>query len=259
MPAPALLTAQPRDATADSGPRHRGGPFTIFLAVFSAFTAAGLGRVLWLENFHALSVACAVVLGLAALWAAWCIFEAIRHHGQPARGHAVLTDALGFDVICACHDVAATAFFEPDRLRAGSPARLFVFLENLASRQRIVRLQIGPHPHLGLARATDAALHLAAGQAAVYSFPLLLDSNIPAGEHDLPLVFHVERPTGDGARLAGRRHLHNLWTLRFAAPFTITNDAPPAPPPIAAPRFDSLASISEPSPRLRVLKELVRG
>jgi len=262
MKPPVPLVAEPVDPTADVGPRHRGGPLALFVALFCVFSAAGAGLLLWRDGYRHEAFLGALFFGAAALWACWCLIEHFRHHALLPRSHALLTGALAFDIRSTCHDVAATVFLDPDSLVTGAPAQLLCFVENHASRRRTARFRIGPHPGLGLHQEHDVALQLAAGQAAVYALPLVIAPALPAGEHDLPITLHVDKPTGTGVRLPGaRRHLYDLWTVHFAVPFTLTPATGGLPVPAAfsrgEARFLSLASVSESKPRLAVLQALV--
>ncbi len=259
-----VITPEPPDAASDLGPKHRGGPFAFFIAIFCAFSFAGTVLLLWRENFRLWAGLGALLFGGTALWAAWCIIERFRHHAALPRSHAVLTGALGFDIHSTCRDVAATVFFDPDCVRPGAMTQLCCFVENYASRRRIARFRIGPHAGLGLNAEHCVSLTLATGQAAVYALPLGVAATLGAGEHDLPVTLQVDKPTGTGVRLPGsRRHLYDLWTVHFAVPFTV--DAAladkPAPAGVTAGqgRCVSLASVSEPEPRLAALHALVEG
>ena len=264
MKTPVVITPEPLDASSDLGPKHRGGPFALFIAIFCAFSFAGSVLLLWRENFRLWAGLGALLFGGTALWATWCIIERFRHHTALPRSHAVLTGALGFDIHSTCRDVAATVFFDSDGVQPGALTQLYCFVENYASRWRLVRFRIGPHPGLGLNEERNVSLRLAAGQAAVYALPLGVVATLGAGEHDLPVTLQVDKPNGTGARLPGsRRHLYDLWTVHFAVPFTV--DAVPAEKPTRAGvtagegRCLSLASVSEPEPRLAALHALVEG
>jgi hypothetical protein len=264
MKPPVPLVAEPADPTADVGPRHRGGPLTLFVAIFCVFSAAGAVLLLWRDGYRHEAFLGALFFGAAALWAGWCLIEHFRHHALLPRSHALLTGALAFDIRSTCRDVAATVFFDPDSLVPGAPAQLLCFVENYASRRRTARFRIGPHPGLGLHQEHDVSLHLAAGQAAVYALPLVVAPALAAGEHDLPITLQMDKPAGTGVRLPGaRRHLYDLWTVHFAVPFTLTPAAGGSPAPTAhrpgKPRFLTLASVSESKPRLDVLQALVTG
>lgn len=248
------------DRTPDSGPVHRGGPFTWFVALACGFAAIGAALLLRQQDRFAPALLCSAVFGATSLYAIWCLVEHLRHRTALPRSHAVLSDALGFEIHCTCHDVAATVFFLPDETTAGATTRLLCFVENYSSRHRIARFRIGPHRHLGLEETQSLALQLAPGQAAVYSLPLLVSPDLAPGEHDLPVTLHVQCPSGSGVLLPGaRRHLYDVWTARFAAPFTVP-DAPRTLPsfPLPAPEFISLASVSDPAPRLDSLTALIR-
>ncbi len=256
------LAANPADATPDLGPRHRGGPFALFVATFFSFSAAGGALLLWREGQHVWALAAATLLGSAALWACGCLIERWRTRVPLPRSHSVLAGALAFDLRCTCRDVGATMFFDPDRLAPGSATQLLCFVENYASRRRVAHLRIGPHAGLGLPNAFNVALSLAAGQAAVYALPLTAAPTLAAGEHDLPLTLTVGKPSGTGARLPGTpRHLYDLWKIHVAAPFTLTaNIAMPsstAATILKVPNFVSLASVGEAAPRLSALATFV--
>jgi hypothetical protein len=201
-----------------------------------------------------------VALGAPALYGAWSIYTTHRDRVQNApRSHNILAGELGFDLIATCRGVAATAFFMPDAMTHGAPARLHLFLENTMSRQRTITARIGHLPGLGRPRATLENLHLAAGQAAVYILPVQATPDIPADFHRLSVTLHVQQPEGVGQRLQGARtRIPDLRVLRFAAPFEITQGRPethlPAPP-LPPPRYISLASVSEKVPRLASLHD----
>ena len=257
-----ILEALPVDRTSDAGPVHRGGPLTWFIAITCGFAALGAGLLLNEEGQRTWALLCLAILGAASLYAVWCLLEHLRHRVKLPASHAVLAGTLGFEIHCTCHDVAATVFFLPDEAAAGSTTRLLCFLENYASRQRLAVFQIGPHPLLGLKDTRRVSLKLAAGQAALYSLPLTFSPETPAGEHDLPVMLQVKRPAGTGMRLPGaRRHLYDIWTCRFAAPFTAT---PPSATPVAKPfaasstaEYITLASVSKPTARLDQLTALL--
>lgn len=259
-----VLDALPLDPTPDSGPVHRGGPFTYFVALSCGLTALGGALLLEQQGRRLWGGLALLALGAVAARAVWCLVDRFRHRCSLPRSHAVLTDGLGFRIHCTCRDVAATVFFDPDALTPGAGTRLLCFLENYASRQRIACLHIGPHPRLGLAEPLHVSLRLAAGQAAVYVVPLAVAPSLPAGEHDIPVMLRVRKPTGTGVRLPNtRRHVYDLWTVHLAVPFTVA--APTgatASTPVVAPRpdraqFISLASISEPAARLDAIQSAV--
>lgn len=253
------LVAQPEDATPDCGPRHRGGPFALFVTAFCAFSAAGAALLLWREGERVWAVTAATLLGATALWACGCLIERWRSRDPLPRSHSVLAHTLAFDIRCTCRDVAATMFFDRDRLAPGSATQLLCFVENYASRHRLARLQIGPHAGLGLNAAHAVTLSLAAGETAVYALPLTTAPTLAEGEHDLPITLTVEKPSGTGARLPGTpRHLYDLWKVHVAAPFTVARDAPaPRAGATRTPHYVSLASVSETEPRLAALAALV--
>jgi hypothetical protein len=258
------LAPEPPDPSPDLGPKHRGGPFALFIAIFCAFSFAGAVLLLWRENYRLWAGLGALLFGGAALWAAWCIIERFRHHGTLPRSHAVLTGVLAFDIRNTCRDVAATVFFVPDCMRPGAVTDLYCFVENYASRRRIAHFRIGRHAGLGLNEEHRVSLALAAGQAAVYVLPLGLAPALHAGEHDLPVTLQVDKPTGTGVRLLGpRRHLYDLWTVHFAAPFAVAAAAADKPAPasltLGSAHYVSLASVSDPKPRFDALCALVAG
>jgi hypothetical protein len=262
MKPPVPLVADPADLTADIGPRHRGGPLAFFVAVFCAFSTVGAVLLLWRDGYRHSAFLGALLFGAAALWTSWCLIEHFRHHASLPRSQCLLTGVLGFDILSTCHDVAATVFFEPDCMVTGAPTHFFCFVENYASRHRTARFRIGPHPGLGLNEEQYVSLHLAAGQAAVYTLPLVIAPTLPAGQHDLPITLQVDKPTGSGVVLPGAcRHLYDLWTVHFAVPFTLTSapDATRAPIALSSKkaRFLSLASASESEPRLAALQTLL--
>ena len=257
-----ILEALPLDRTSDAGPVHRGGPLTWFIAIACGFAALGAGLLLKEEGRRTWALLCLAILGAASLYAVWCLLEHVRHRVKLPASHAVLAGTLGFEIHCTCHDVAATVFFLPDETVAGSNTRLLCFLENYASRQRVATFQIGPHPQLGLKEIRRVSLKLAAGQAALYSLPLTLSPDIAPGEHDLPVMLQVKRPAGTGMRLPGaRRHLYDIWTCRFAAPFTVTSPgittAAHASAPSSPAQYITLASVSETTARLEPLTALL--
>jgi hypothetical protein len=256
------LRTEPADPTPDHGPSHRGGPSALFFAIFCAFSAAGILLLFWREGMRLWAILGAFAFGSAASYACWCLVEHWRSRHITLRSHLVLTGTLAFDIRCTCRDVAATVFFEPDQIAPGATSQLLCFIENYGCRRRIARFRIGPHAPLGLAQATEVALELAPGQAAVYALPLTIAASLPPGEHDLPIELKVDKPNGTGARLPNApRHLHDLWKVHFAAPFTVPTaaDYPPhAPAPLLRPRFISLASASAPVPDLSPLADLIQ-
>lgn len=255
-----ILVPQPRDPTPDAGPYRRGGPFAIFVALTCGLTALGVGLALLRQGETLWAWVCLVFFGSFALRASWCLVQKFRHHGELPRLHAVLTDLLAFRIHCTCRDVAATVFLDGDTFAPGAATRLLCFVENYASRQRVVRFKIGPHAALGLETAQEVSFHLAAGQAAVYALPLRVSTAIKAGEHDIPVTLKVDKPNGTGVRLPGsRRHVYDLWTVRFAAPFTIIAASVDSAGTLGdeEPRLLTLASISEKEPRLNELQELL--
>lgn len=271
------LKAVPEDRTPDAGPVRRGGPLAWGVALSVSILTFGLGLALLREGLVAWAAANLALFGFIAAKAVWSLFDRMRCQRELPRSHAVLTDHLGFRIDFTCHDVAMTAFLDPDAAAAGQAATLLCFFENGASRQRVAILDIGPHPKLGLKEMRRVRLHLAAGQAALYAMPLRLAADLAAGEHDLPVTLRIERPTGTGVLLPGvRRHVHNLWTVHFAAPFTVQarggdslgEEKPDAgtvdgalgsravADGIEEPVYESLASVSDKAPDLGVLQRL---
>lgn len=273
----APLKAVPEDRTLDAGPVWRGGPIAWGVALSVSILTFGLGLALLREGLVTWAVANLVLFGFIAAKAVWSLFDRMRCQRELPRSHAVLTDHLGFRIDFTCHDVAMTAFLNPDAVTAGEAAKLLCFFENGASRQRVAVLDIGPHSKLGLEEPCRVRLHLAAGQAALYAMPLRLAADIAAGEHDLPVTLRIEKPTGTGVLLPGvRRYVHNLWTVHFAAPFTVharTGDSlgeeksdvgtvdgalgsRAVADGIEEPVFASLASVSDEEPDLGPLQRL---
>ncbi len=248
-----VLHATPSDRTPDSGPRRQGGPLVLLLALMATLTAAfavGLG---YKFNGPSLGIAGAIIFGLVAAWLWSRLWMSRKPHRPTLRSHSVLAGVLGFDLVCTCRGVAATAFFCPDRVAGGDLLEALVFLENYTSRQRIARLRIGPHASLGLAEPRVVQLHLAAGQAAVFRLPLRVDASTPCGIHDLPILLRVLAPTGFGSFLPGTgRHFYDAWRVWFATPCTVeiaperpllTAEIPPA-------SYHTLASVSDSAPHL---------
>jgi hypothetical protein len=242
----------PVDLTEDFGPRFRGGPFALFVAFFGAFSAAGIGVILWREGYRLAGSTVAFLLGGLALWGCWMVIMRLRDEAPRRSSHAVLADVLGFEILCTCRDVAATTFLAPDNLKPGTRATLLVFVENYASRRRVAHFDFGPHLVLGLSQRQSVSLELAAGQAAVFSLPLSVTAEASLGEHDLPMTLRVERPNGTGLRLrAPHRHLHDIWKMHFAVPFTLEPVSEVTPKDVrsmAEPRFIALASLGEAAP-----------
>jgi hypothetical protein len=206
-----------------------------------------------------LAAAVALVFGASSLWAWWCLIERWREHSALPRSHAMLTGTLAFDIRSTCRDVAATVFFHPDACAPNTPTQLLCFVENYASRRRVAHFRIGPHAGLGLHKPATVSLALAAGQAAVYALPLSAASSLAPGEHDLPITLKVDKPAGTGARLPGAPRVpYDLWTVHFAAPFTLGAAAGEnASSDRAQPRFLTLASASLPDVQLDALEQLV--
>lgn len=256
------LRTEPADPTPDQGPSHRGGPSALFFALFFAFSAAGILLLFWREGIRVWAALGALIFIGAASYACWCLIEHARGGRITLRSHLVLTNALAFDIRCTCRDVAATVFFEPDQIAPGATSQLLCFVENYACRRRIAHFRIGPHAQLGLAKPSDVFLELAPGQAAVYALPLTIASSLPPGEHDLPIELKVDQPNGAGALLPNvPRHLHDLWKVHFAVPFTVSEtpaEEPSFRPATPGPRFVSLASVTSLAPTLAPLAKLLR-
>ncbi len=260
-PAQSPLVAEPAATTPDAGPQHFAGPLTWFVFISCTLAAFGAALLFYQQD--------GVVWPLAALIGFVCIaiFAAVRllvrrrcHETLPAS-RDVLTGALGFELHYTCRDVAATVFLHPDHVTPGHPTQVLCFVENYASRQRIACFRIGPHPELGLPAAHSVALHLAAGQAAVYILPLEVNRTLSPGAHDLPVTLCVQNPAGDGFRLPGTsRRLHDLWSVRFAAPFTLPqHGAEPdtVTPSLGAARYLSLAAVDSPTLHLEALESVL--
>ncbi len=205
----------------------------------------------------------ALALGGPSVWGWWCVWRAARDKSPLPRPHSLLAGTLGFDLACTVRDVAVAAFFLDDRVPSGGVTRLLVFLENYASRRRIVLMRIGRHQGLGLPQDQDLALHLLPGEAAVYALPLRVSKDSAAGHHALPLTIRVRRPRGNGVRLPGaRRHLYNIWCYHYTVPFEVWRcplaDAP-GRQPLPAPSYLVLASPGREQPRLEALQRIVNG
>lgn len=243
----------------DVGPSHRGGP----LAWFSLITCllVGLGGALFLYQEDRLGWPLTAVIGFGALATVSLILVGRGRHSALPASHDILAGALGFELHCTCRDVAATVFLYPDHLARGGATQLLCFVENHASRQRIATFHVGPHTGLGLAARHTVRLHLAAGQAAVYALPLRAAATLAPGVHDLPVALRVEKPAGDGALLPGASHrLHNLWRVRFAAPFTLPGHSAHATATSSAPgpaRYLSLGTAGAPAPDFTALENLL--
>ena len=254
------LHALPPDPAPDTGPRHRGDAAvwlaTIVLAIAAiALTTVGLRVVPYAAWLPLLA------LGVPALYGAWCIHTTFRDRDPNApRSHNILAGELGFDLIATCRGVAATAFFMPDTVNHGAPTRLLLFVENYMSRQRVVTARFGHLPGIGRPRATLENLHLAPGQAALYTLPVQIAPDIPSGYHRLSVTLRVAQPEGVGQRLLGTRaRIPYLRTLRFAAPFEVAQCRPETttPAPLPAPSYITLASVTEKEPDLAKLFDLL--
>lgn len=257
------LQAVPLDATPDAGPVRRGGPLVILAALMATLTAFFAAGLCLQYDRHALIAPSLLVFGLPALWWWTGVWQAVRTHvASLPRSHAVLTGALGFDVICTCRGIAPAVFFHPDKSTPGANLSLFVFLENYTSRQRVVEVRIGPHPGLGLPAVLGVRLHLAAGQATAYRWPLQAAPSLAAGVHDLPVVLRVKLPQGVGQWLPGaRHHLYDMRHTRFAVPFTLepAGGAELSAAPLPSPAYVTLASIGDEAPRLDCLERFINS
>ncbi|MDR0901929.1 MAG: hypothetical protein LBM92_04065 [Opitutaceae bacterium] len=266
---PILQTETP-DATPDSGPVRRGGLRVAFYSILALFLGVASAAALFARPSDAqlarqISVyawiPAIVFLGLAAR-GFWCMISAWRGTRRDAPySHSVLAGELGFDLLCTCRDVVAAAFFLPDSTRRGGVMRMLVFLENYSSRHRVVNLRLGHLAGIGRPEATITRLRLAAGQAAVYCLPVRALPGITPGNHHLSVRLWMECPSGAGQRLPGsRRHMFDARKIRIAAPFDVAEDAAPsseADAPLPAARYISLASVSEPTPRMSKLHAIV--
>ena len=258
---PHILHTETPDPTPDTGPRLPGDTrtwfYTIVLAIAAiTLTAVGIRVVPYISWIPLLA------LGIPAAYGVWCIYTTHRDRAPDApRSHSILAGELGFDLIATCRGVAATAFFMPDSVNHGGATRLYLFLENYMSRQRVVTARFGHLPGIGRPRATLEHLHLAAGQAAVYSFPVQAGADIPSGFHRLSVTLRVQQPEGVGQRLQGARtRIPDMHILRFAAPFEVAQGRPETAaqqPLLAAPRYISLASVTEKDPPLARLYDLI--
>jgi hypothetical protein len=181
------------------------------------------------------------------------------------RSHSLLAGTLGFDFVCTSKKVAVTAFFFPDKIQAGTDTKLLIFLENYASRQRVVNIRILRHTGLGLPKKQNLRLHLTAGQAAVYEMPVRVAADISPGPHSLPVVIQVDMPAGQGRRLPGaRKHLYDIRRFRYAAPFDVepapeTKTTSPDTQTLPPPSYRTLASVDEPYPKVEVLQYFDRN
>lgn len=258
-----ILDAAPAATTPDTGPRHRAGPLTLFLALTCTMTAAGAGLLLAREGQTPLELGTLVLFAALAVLFAARVVERARHREPLPRARAVLPDVLGFRLRCTCRDVGPAVFLLPDSVPAGGRTRLFVFLENYASRRRVARVRIGPHPLLGLPAPVELGLALAPAQAAVLVFPLAVSALLPPGEHDLPVTLCVAEPTGSGLRLPGApRHLYDLHTVHYAAPLTVSSASAasggaPSPAGLTPARFITLAGAGQEEPDFAELERVV--
>ncbi len=255
-----VIYPEPVHEIPDIGPIHRGGGPVIAASLLGTLGAVALCSLL-ARSHPVLAWLPAVFLGAPSLWGWWCTWQVWADKSVLPRSHSLLAGALGFDIPCASKRVAVTAFFFPDRVRAGKETRLLIFLENYASRQRIVHVRILCPPALGLGEETkELHLHLAAGQAAVYELPV---RPCPGAEeiHRVPVVIQASAPNGHGLRLPGaRRSLYDIRRFRYAVPLTVEggrtgregNDA--GAKEIPSPAYRTLASVDETDPKLTVLR-----
>lgn len=257
MNTPAILQTETPDITPDSGPTCRGGIRMAFYSIVALLAGVASAALLTRHISAYAWIPAIVFFGLAAR-GFWSVFSAWRATRQDAPySHSVLAGELGFDLLCTCRDVVAAAFFLPDSTPRGGTMRLLVFLENYASRHRIVNLRLGHLPGIGRPEATITRLRLAAGQAAVYCLPVRVHPDITPGNHRLSVRLWMNCPTGAGQRLPGsRRHMFDARMIRIAAPFDVAENAEPAGA-LPAPRYISLASISEAQPRMGKLHAIV--
>lgn len=260
---PTPLTAQPAVSTPDLGPLHRAGFYAWFAFLSCLLAASGAALLLYQEEGIVWPLVALGGFAFLALIAALRLIARFRCHETLPASPDALAGVLGFELYCTCRDVAATVFLHPDHLHPGQSTQLLCFVENYASRQRVAHFRIGPHPALGLTAVHTVALHLAAGQAAVYILPLTVQPGLTPGAHDLPVTLSVQKPAGDGIRLPGvYRRLRDLWCVRFAAPFTVPHHggeqaaASSAP---GAPRYLTLAAAGAPAPRFETLESALNG
>lgn len=255
------LVAEPAALTPDTGPRHRAGLFTWFIFISCTLAAFGIALLLYQKDGLVWPLAALLGFVVIAIFAAVRLLASRRCHEALPASHDVLVGTLGFELHYTSHDVAATAFLHSDRVSPGHPTQLLCFVENYASRQRVAHFRIGPHPDLGLPAVHPVALQLAAGQAAVYILPLEVSRSLSPGAHDLPVTLCVQRPAGDGFRLPGAsRRLHDLWSVRFAAPFTLSGhgtEPGTSAPSLGAARYLSLAAAGSPKLHLDPLEAVL--
>jgi len=257
----APLVAQPMDTTPESGPHRRPGLFGFILGLTLGLVTLGLSMALLRTQRTTEGLCCLGLFTLALIMAVTCLLRRLRLKGEAPRSHALLTDHLGFRIDFTCHDVAMTAFLDPDTLGAGQEAHLLCFLENQSSRQRVAHLEVGPAPLLGIDASHRIDLALSPGQATVYALPLVSLPETPVGDHDLPIALRITKPSGDGFLLRGAKaRLHNLWTVHYATPYSISAKAVNTPQGQSRhPVFLSLASVSNEQPNLESLESLLRS
>lgn len=254
------FTPLPEDKTPDGGSQASGGARSLLASLMLALTAFFAAGLALQAGWRAAAVVLWIAFMGPAVWLVWQIRVATLARPGLPRSHNVLAGTLGFEIRSSCKGVAGTAFFYPDRVVAGEPLHLLVFLENHMSRRRAASVRVGPHTGLGLREPLVMSVALAPGQAVVCSLPLTPATVSPVGEHDLPLCLRVDVPGAWGQRLPeAPTHLHDLWTSRLAAPFTVEPAVSPMPGSIAPaePSCHTLARSSEADVRLAALQSLV--
>lgn len=259
-----ILHTETPDRTADMGPRQRGDTVVWFWTIVSGLAAIALSVLAYHQAVTpALCLLPLVALGVPCAFGVWCIYKTHADRAANApKSHNVLAGELGFDLLCTCRGVAATAFFVPDSVAHGGKMELLLFLENYMSRQRVVTARFGHLPGLKRPEATYVRLYLAPGQAAVYSLPVEVASDITSGFHRLSVTLGAEQPEGVGQRLEGTRaRLRSMRVVRFAAPFELEAGRRPEAHEtqieLGKPRYLSLASVSEKQPDLERLHALM--
>lgn len=276
----AFQSARPGDDAPDCGSKHRGGSAVFLFSLLGLAFAVGLliGAIenLSSDGFLPCAVGSLLVWSLTA-WGWWCWLEA---RGQKNKNlpvcRCLLRKDLKFLVQRTMMDVAITAFFRPEQIGPDQSTCLLVFLENYASRQRHVTLDLPANKACGLPNSRKLRLALAAGQAAVYRLPLRLSAQVRTGEFDLKIRAIIKSVTGPGCLLptyAGQkiRAPTTIGSVRFflrpslsiqgsALPPTVSSEqlAPEAylslfVPGLAQPRFELLGMISEYPPTREIV------
>lgn len=262
--------ALPLDETADLGPRHRGGAGTLTISILG-LVVAGLISIAMFTNpagsagFWA-GAAFATVFGLLSAWGLWCAVEAARGRGALPECRYLLRDELQFIIPRPAYDVSFTAFFRPDKVGAGGATCLLVFLENHASRQRLVTLHLPANLGFGLRQSRQIRLALAPGQAAAYRLPLRIDfEHSPIGEVDLRIRVTVKMVTGPGLLLPappGKKGLRtpavSLSSRLHLRPFLVvaTGGDSSAGGHLAAESYLSLSGLGQAGPRFDLLGKI---